>query len=101
MILVQCEVKMLLQSDFLLHYLTTGVLTSRKVGHWSQDQNHDISIHLERLNFDQEILFRECYCFHFVREIMVRSSHHYQMTNLLWMIVVALPGLIIFPPVLH
>ena len=56
-ILVQYEVKMLLQSDFLLHSLTTCVLTSRMLGHWSQGQNSDILIHQERLNSDQAVFF--------------------------------------------
>ena len=54
-ILVQYEVKMLLQSDFLLHNLTTCVLTSRMLVHWSQGQNRDLLIHSERLNSDQVV----------------------------------------------
>ena len=63
--------------------------------HWSQGQNRDILTHSERLNSDQAILFRECYCCRFVRKTMVGSSHHYHMKNHLWMIFVNLPGLII------
>ena len=94
-ILVQYEVKMLLQLDFLLHYLTTCVLTSRMLVHWSQGQNRDLLTNSERLNSDQAILFRECYCCSFVRKTMVGSSRHYHMKNHLWMIFVVLPGLVI------
>ena len=94
-ILFQYEVKMLLQSDFLLHYLTTCVLTSRMLVHWSQGQNRDFLTHSERLNSNQAVLFWECYCCRFVQKTMVGSSRHYHMKNILWMIFVVLHGLVI------